>query len=1478
MPFVSGSYSDQLAAIGTRQTYDARVATAAGSPNTNAAVAQGTVAHANAYPWMDPQTAYALAANGNQPGDPLSKQVAVASLNKKGGGFWHSLGHIASAPLRAAVSLGETTIGGAQHYGKAAARLGLTAAETPYQVGVGVVRDVGALGGAAGDIAAGALSGAATGAAVGLIGGGTLGSAIPVLGNIVGAIGGVTGGALIGAGVGGAAGGLAHMQGHDIESKHFENPLAQSTAGQAIGSLVTGHGVDLGSGFLPGGKVRAAQVKAAQDTASIDGHALTPGRILASGVAQPGSTPYNLLSGVTDAITAWELDPSRYALEEYSAQRAAGKLIEGVPTAKMGPLSRAIGRLDSADPAVDVNKTREFLTTDTRAQRFIQKATETTSASEIRAASNGKIPTSIANQLAAHTTEQGVLDTLLSGVEGGELRYKDAVRNGRGALSVVPTFRPGARLASVMDRLGGVLPEHSIDLQDIGTGADHKLDNAVDQMDNFLKQGRYSRADRAPILDRLMATTTAQEARQVFADTVHGDLRQRLQALDMPDNAIQRVLKTKEADRQLLLDHVSGEVADATVPKSVMVGDEHIPINKANEVLEANTVHYQLPDARAVKRMTTPSDSLRAIYNSRGFLETEHAADWFMGSWKKLNLARPALAMRMLSMGQAKMAANGLETDLADPVNLFNMVLHRAPRPAELEGLVAGSPLSQAEELQRIGSRMATHLAPEELAAHQTILRPGDEGFAKAWSARVAELHADPVARAAATDGLESTANSFWDGALEGHRYELADDLGRPELATSREAADAYVHGEVASHLEGITANDPEMMAAIGSGSLGEIPVLAVHPGGVVNPALADALAGRAADTAITVPNEVRAAKAAGKLVDPDYGNKVGRVTGWFYSNMVGKPMNALIQHPSFNQFYWQAVADHVGMLDETGAAALRSRLASESAAVRMPESTRSAIERALDHPSAGNGAVKFNDVDKLAKADAVGKLQGMTIDMSKKTGWQDSMRHMVPFAKHWQQETTQWAKLAVNNPQAFRKGQMVVQGAQGSGFFHKDDNGAYVFNYPGSGIVGKVITGTPFPMQAKAAGLAQMTTDIMPGAGPIVSIAASKLLPNTPEFDDVRHFLAPYGDPTAQGVEGAVLPPWLKSLKAGLSKPDSADTANTTMQVARYLVSTGKYSMDSPDNIDKTLTEAGSRAKNLLKLQAIGKFVLPSSPTLQPMAEDKDGRTVVAKILSTDLAQMRKDDYEHSTENFLAKYGDNALLFMQATTRPLRTGSASTTEQEDFLRSNPGLADKFPDLAAFFAPQGSQTFDIASLSNQIAAGTRQRLTPDQQVQLANKQVGSMVYYQAKNSLGPRTSTAQQAILSQLKGVLRDKYPGFDVPIVGLGTRLTDDPQSVEKVVVPELNRALADPKLANSDTGKAVAQYLQVRQAVAAAAKQRGLTSFQTATKAADLRGILRQAAHILGQDNAGFSLMFDELLDREMKTDTADVAVPSV
>lgn len=103
-------------------------------------------------------------------------------------------------------------------------------------------------------------------------------------------------------------------------------PIEATTGYQSIVK-----GLSTGQGFLPNPSAPAGQyqAQAARNLRGVNsaGQAWTLGRQVAATVTQPGTTPYKILSGLTDAAVAWYADPALVAGKALSETRAANKII-----------------------------------------------------------------------------------------------------------------------------------------------------------------------------------------------------------------------------------------------------------------------------------------------------------------------------------------------------------------------------------------------------------------------------------------------------------------------------------------------------------------------------------------------------------------------------------------------------------------------------------------------------------------------------------------------------------------------------------------------------------------------------------------------------------------------------------------------------------------------------------------------------------------------------------------------------------------------------------------------------------------------------------------------------------------------------------------------------------------------------------------------------------------------------------------------
>lgn len=127
---------------------------------------------------------------------------------------------------------------------------------------------------------------------------------------------------------------------------------AQTTLGQQLSGKSVGHGI------LPGGPAVAAAQQAQRDSATVAGHALTPGRALASFVATPDSLAFRTVSGFADAYVNLHFDPALLATEQLTDAVKLAKTI--APVTGDAVTATADHLIDTANSGDAVNALRDW--------------------------------------------------------------------------------------------------------------------------------------------------------------------------------------------------------------------------------------------------------------------------------------------------------------------------------------------------------------------------------------------------------------------------------------------------------------------------------------------------------------------------------------------------------------------------------------------------------------------------------------------------------------------------------------------------------------------------------------------------------------------------------------------------------------------------------------------------------------------------------------------------------------------------------------------------------------------------------------------------------------------------------------------------------------------------------------------------------------------------------------------------------------
>lgn len=708
----------------------------------------------NTWGGIGASVALALARAGIEPTDPRIAEVAQAS-HKKDGGF--SFGSFISSAGR----LGDSLLGGVDEafasIAKPVLRGAALGAQSLYEEGQGVIRNVAA------------ISPEAAGAGVGAL----LGSIVPV------------GGTAAGAAIGGALGaGLGFLARDEVEGEaRWE---LQSSAAVALERLLSGEKVDLGSGFLP--NVNAGESEEDPDSTWTIGEeqrkrarnvtvgelSLTPGRLLAAGVVEPGSRPFNALSGLVDASLALSrFDPASATLRGVGNVNRNRKLFT------------AAGGILSDRPTILPEIAQDWWA----GQRPLREALAADNDMlSIHRATGGQLGARMEYRLSKATTVDEVDDIVfaeLGTTVRGKFGYAEQGYNPAKVLGFrggVETFKPFESI-----RILKQMPGTHIDLV---TGTDRAVNEATTTVRRWLENQKASDTEISEAMS-LMAGAETVVGREQALSAALKITENRLRALGVdPERARAMTAWERNASDSLGKFNVQ-DIADDIVIPGVNVDETwnlttspHLPSEVLNRVIT-------LPDARDIRRAIS---GFSAITDKALYKDAVSAVDFAQGQlWKKSALLRGAYTVRVLGEEQFRMAASGFESLVNHPMSLIAYRIGRKGEKDAKGNVLTPKAVQTADDLVADMDEYAaalngeTHLrgpdggfsgwAPEWKKRGPDIwdkVPKSDPRFVKATADEVAQLAGDPLSREVArrmrtAGGVDALKAEFWgNGAAEG--------------------------------------------------------------------------------------------------------------------------------------------------------------------------------------------------------------------------------------------------------------------------------------------------------------------------------------------------------------------------------------------------------------------------------------------------------------------------------------------------------------------------------------------------------------------------------------------------------------------------------------------------------------------------------------------------------------------------------------
>lgn len=386
---------------------------------------------------------------------------------------------------------------------------------------------------------------------------------------------------------------------------------------------------------------------------------------------------------------------------------------------------------------------------------------------------------------------------------------------------------------------------------------------------------------------------------------------------------------------------------------------------------------------------------------------------------------------------------------------------------------------------------------------------------------------------------------------------------------------------------------------------------------------------------------------------------------------------------------------------------------------------------------------------------------------------------------------------------------------------------------------------------------------------GPVGQIGYTffnKIVPlSLEDKEPLKNFFLPYGEKPLTDILSSFIPGFFKKTLSGFFE-DSNDMDNLVAQnkadVGQALLSSGEYSMATPEEANRLDADATKIARFLTIMQAFNQFVGPSTGQPNFEIETKNGEFISVELFAKELRKLQErqteNGYETAIADIIELYGEAVGPYVAGKTRVAQDYAGLETTKEFFFwqQKNERFFNNNKAVAGYFAPKGSDWFWGAYFS-QIKKGQRERLNLREIYDAYNYAIGASYYRKARVLYPAILNDEQEEALRNYRKALSVEYPGYpDVP------RFQTDEFSV---LISNLNRAIQDPAVADLDVTKAIKDYLELRDLSNQLAEKNDLPGLRSIA-GKPRRAALAQYGRMLAQQYPEFARIWERELSSEV------------
>ena len=349
--------------------------------------------------------------------------------------------------------------------------------------------------------------------------------------------------------------------------------------------------------------------------------------------------------------------------------------------------------------------------------------------------------------------------------------------------------------------------------------------------------------------------------------------------------------------------------------------------------------------------------------------------------------------------------------------------------------------------------------------------------------------------------------------------------------------------------------------------------------------------------------------------------------------------------------------------------------------------------------------------IQNSARRKALQETRDLLYDLAERSEFSDMLGVISPFFNAWQEVLTRWAGLAWENPQWVARASHILRNDFEVGSYFQtvriggeeveQSDGTtkmvggekyFQFRLPefaqdfmGSGLFSKAIDeqGT---IRFRADSL-NMVTQVIPGVGPIVQLAASKIVDYDPNLEDAFSFILPYGptrgDTIADQTWEAFLPAYWKRAKAWVDGHTGSDNRSLESQAMSILQTRlvemkegtrPQIDFDNGDEVAEFLQEVKDDARNFMFLRAIASAFSPASIGFHsPYQEYID--------YSRELKAKNPRTADEEFMNYLLDEGQEGFFALSARFSKSNEGLPSTIEAEMTRTKYLDMIRRYPEV-----------------------------------------------------------------------------------------------------------------------------------------------------------------------------------------------------